>query len=151
MKTSGCKSQRKPSIPAGVTYLYEPFVNAHRIRRHRYVSRRRRDSAGFDAEARTVARADDFVPFEPSVGERGIVVGANVFDGVELAVQIEHGDLHIIDIDDAAGPRHQFRNRGDRYPIRHAKYRRVKTDRPAGAPPRSCSSDPIAARTPARR
>src|SRR3569623_619163 len=151
MKTSGSKSQRMPSIPARVTHLYEAFVNAHRKRRHRIVGRRRGDGAGFDAEARTVARAEDIVPIEPGVGERGVVVGADVFDGVVLAAQIDQGDLHVMDIDDAACARRQFRKRSDRYPIRHAKYRSVKTDRPAGAPPRSCDSGPIAAQTPTRR
>ena len=78
---------------------------------------RGRHRAGLDAKARAVARADDFIAFHFGVGQRRVIVGADVFDGVELAVQIEHRDLHIIHVDDATFTRREFFQFGDINPL----------------------------------
>src|SRR5438552_124052 len=61
-------------------------------RLHRHHGGHERRFAGTHVEARAVARALDLVVFELPLVERAAVVRADVFDGVELAVDVADGD-----------------------------------------------------------
>ena len=62
----------------------------------RQLGRRRVDRAGAQVEAGGVQRAFDLAALQPAVGERGVLVGAGVVDGEDLAVLgVEHRDRRV--------------------------------------------------------
>ena len=66
------------SIPAIVAYLDLPILDAHGESVGRLVCWGGQGSAGADAEARAVTRANDLVTFDGAAGELSAIMGTNV-------------------------------------------------------------------------
>src|SRR5688572_24218819 len=86
-------------FPLRFLYLDDAFVYARLERANGLIRRRRECGAGSQTESRTVPRADDDIAVERTTGELTAVVRASVFDRVERAVDIEHGDKCAVDFD----------------------------------------------------
>ena len=79
------------SIPAVVAYLDLAVFDAHGESGGRLVSWCAQRHAGANAEACAVARANDLVAFDAAAGELSSIMGADVLDGVIVAVDVEKG------------------------------------------------------------
>ena len=75
-----------------------PSTVAHFEDAQRFVGGRGERRAGAQAEARAVARADDFGILDGSIVEGGVVVGAAVFEGVQRATNARHAHAIAVDI-----------------------------------------------------
>ena len=91
---------------SAVANLNDAVEDADRKRSDRLVGRRRQRLPGTDVEAGSVARTHDLAVFHATSGKGPEVVRANVLDREVLAIEIEHRDDDIVDIDDPelAGP-----------------------------------------------
>ena len=94
-------------------------VDAHRKSGGRFVGGRGERLAGLDAEDCPVPGAGDAVVLDLAPGELSAVVGADILDGVELALDVEHGDVDVVHVDHPEITRFQFVLVGDVEPVGH--------------------------------
>jgi hypothetical protein len=80
---------------------------------HGFGGRHAERLAGADVEAGAVAGAGDFAAFERAVRQRLTVVGADVFDGVEVVADVEQEGGRFVDDDGFAAAGREFVDGGD--------------------------------------
>ena len=119
---SGQPSALSDSVPAIVADVDFPAFDLDRKGRRGFVSRGRKGFACSDTKARTVPRADDLIALDgAAAGEYGTVVGADVLDRVEVAVDVEHRRECAVEIDGLIVAALDACGLGDENPVRHGK------------------------------
>jgi hypothetical protein len=108
------------SIPAVITYLDLPILNAHGESVGWLVSWRGQGGAGADAKACAVTRANDLVAFDCAAGELPAIMGTDVLDRMKLAIEVEHGDPRIVHVHDPPLARRKLPGSRYRHPFAHA-------------------------------
>ena len=104
------------SIPAVVAGKNYAAFSLHRKFRYRFVCGRAEHGAAAHVETGAMPRTLDFIAVQFSGGEIATVVRTHVLDGVEFAVDIEHGDRDIAVPGHAMFARQQFGPRADADP-----------------------------------
>ena len=107
------------SIPSVIAHLNLAVFYAYREGSGRLVSWRGQCRAGADAKACAVARANDLVAFDGAARELSTIMGADVFDGVILAVEVEYDDLRVVHIFDTPFAWGEFFDARYRDPFTH--------------------------------
>ena len=108
------------SVPAVVADEYASSFDLYGKDVCGFIRRGRKRRTGADAEACAVTRADDYITFDRvATGKHGTVVGAYVFDGVERAIDVEHGNDCAVEFNSFVVARLDGLGFGDKNPVTH--------------------------------
>ncbi len=116
---SSCVAGDRSSVPAVISDLHPPGLDADRKNGDRLIRRRRKRLAGLDRKARPVTRANNRIAAQRSAGQSAAIVGADVLYCVVLTVKINDGDQGSFYLKAACLIGRKFGDRRNIGPVRH--------------------------------